>query len=275
MVKEIFYLLKAEFLLFILFVISILFGWDTIATILFFLFIIIPVIYILLKVLENVIQNNREKKEQELFSNRQDHFLDILEKYIPVLYKKKQVAINRNDYGLLDTDWWNKEKLSLLKSLKNQYQLHLSDQDNLNLIDYAVNNYFEEEELINEVPTNPYEYEHYCASILRKNGWDAKTTKGSGDHGVDIVAKSYGIDESFEIILAIQCKLYSSNVGNAAIQEVVTGMKFWNAQIPIVVTNANYTKQAIEIARVHKVYLLHHDDLNNLEDILCEPPVYL
>ena len=269
MIEDISNLLAIEVSLFILFIISILFGFDTISTILFLLFIIIPVIFILWKVIENTIQKNQEKKEQELFSNRQDHFLNILEKYIPVLYKKKQVAINRNDYGLLDTHWWNKEKLSLLKNLKNKYQLPLSDQDNLNLIDYAINNYIEEENLINEVPTNPYEYEYYCASILRENGWDAKITKGSGDHGVDVIAKSDGL------VLAIQCKLYSSNVGNAAIQEVVTGMKFWGAKIPIVVTNSNYTKQAIEIARVHRVYLLHHGDLNNLETILCESPVYL
>ena len=58
---------------------------------------------------------------------------------------------------------------------------------------------------------NGYEYEEYCANYLKKNGYTNITvTKGSGDHGVDIIACKNGKK------YAIQCKYYSNPVSNAA-----------------------------------------------------------
>lgn len=269
MFREILELLKIEGALIILMIISVIFNLETISSILAALFVLIPIIYCIYKLVVIVLADREEDRQHKLFSDRQDSFLKNIEKYVPVLYKKKKLAISRNDYGLLDTKWWYKERMDFLSNLKNQYNLYLSDQDYLNLIDYAVDNYIEKDEVIREVPTNPYKYEEYCTNLLNQNEWTAKTTKGSGDHGVDILAI---VNRK---LVAIQCKLYNSSVGNKAIQEVVTGMKFWEASIAVVVTNSNYTKHAIEIARIHNVYLLHHDDLHELDIILRNPPVYL
>ncbi|MHC5224731.1 restriction endonuclease [Ignatzschineria sp. LJL83] len=262
MLREIYELLKIEGSLFVLFIISSIFNFETFSQITASLFVLIPIIYIGYKLIMSILS-------QKLFNDRQDYFLNIIEKHVPVLYRKKQLSIRRNDYGLLDVTWWRKEKIKLLSYLNNQHNLKLNDQDYLNLIDYAVDNYIEENQTLNQVPTNPYEYEEYCANLLNKNEWVTETTKKSGDHGVDVIAM---IDSKR---IAIQCKLYNSNVGNKAVQEVVTGMKYWDATIAVVVTNSKYTKPAIDIARVHNVYLLHHDDLHELDIILRNPPVYL
>lgn len=86
---------------------------------------------------------------------------------------------------------------------------------------------------------NGIEYEHFCADYLNHHGYrDAKTTKASGDHGVDVVAYKRGKK------YAAQCKYYSSPVGNKAIQEVYTGMTLYDCDYGIVITNSTFTKQA-------------------------------
>lgn len=56
-------------------------------------------------------------------------------------------------------------------------------------------------------------FEDYCADLLIKNGFkNVRTTKGSGDHGVDILA------ENMDTTYAIQCKNYSGSVGNSAVE---------------------------------------------------------
>lgn len=86
---------------------------------------------------------------------------------------------------------------------------------------------------------NGIEYEQFCSDYLNRHGYrDAKTTKASGDHGVDVIAYKRGKK------YAVQCKYYSSPVGNKAIQEVYTGMALYNCDYGIVITNSTFTKQA-------------------------------
>lgn len=88
------------------------------------------------------------------------------------------------------------------------------------------------------------DFEKYCAELLKANGYaNVTTTSGSGDHGVDILA------EKDSITYVIQCKYYSSPVGNAAIQEVYSGKGIYNRDIAVVMTNNTFTPQAISDAK--------------------------
>lgn len=89
------------------------------------------------------------------------------------------------------------------------------------------------------------EFEHFFANILKDNGYsNVRTTKKSGDHGIDILAQKNGCN------YAIQCKCYSGKVGNKAVQEVYAGKTIYNADVGSVLTNSYFTKQAIEEASV-------------------------
>ncbi|MUK70252.1 restriction endonuclease [Aliivibrio fischeri] len=88
----------------------------------------------------------------------------------------------------------------------------------------------------------PYEYEAYCSSILNENGWFAYVTPGSGDQGVDIIAKKN------DFKLAIQCKQYKSKVPNKAVQEVQAGVGYYSCNAGLVVSTAEYTKSAMQLA---------------------------
>lgn len=83
------------------------------------------------------------------------------------------------------------------------------------------------------------EYELVCCQRLKQHGFtQIETTKRSGDHGIDIFAKRAG--QTY----AIQCKYYSSPVGNHAVQEAYSGCAYYKRQIPVVLTNSTFTSAA-------------------------------
>ncbi len=59
----------------------------------------------------------------------------------------------------------------------------------------------------------------------------------------------------------LQCKKYSQPVGNAAVQEIIAGKSFEQAQVAAVVSNANFTPSAKQLASTTGVFLLHFSEL--------------
>lgn len=99
-----------------------------------------------------------------------------------------------------------------------------------------------------------HDFENWCAGLLRKIGFtDVEVTPGSGDQGVDILAVRDGIK------YAIQCKCYSSDLGNTPIQEVYAGKSFYNCQIGAVITNQHFTKGGVAAAKATGVLLWDRD----------------
>lgn len=102
---------------------------------------------------------------------------------------------------------------------------------------------------------DPIAYERYCAGRLCECGWDAQATPPGGDQGADVIATRGGIR------LVVQCKLYRNAVGNEAVQQVSAARLHYHADIAAVVSNADYTNSARQLARSNNVFLLHHDEL--------------
>lgn len=103
------------------------------------------------------------------------------------------------------------------------------------------------------------EFEQWCADLLEKNGFSIiQVTKQSGDQGADVIAQKDGIR------YAIQCKCYSSDLGNKPIQEVNTGKMVYHCQIGVVMTNRYFTKGAKEAAEATGVLLWDRDALIKL-----------
>lgn len=106
---------------------------------------------------------------------------------------------------------------------------------------------------------SPIEYELYCAKLLQGAGWEARTTKGSGDQGVDVIATKTGRR------LILQCKLYSSPVGNSAVQEAAAAKLHERGDWAAVVSNAGFTPSARQLAHSTGTLLLHHSDLPGID----------
>ena len=95
-----------------------------------------------------------------------------------------------------------------------------------------------------------HDFENWCANALRDLGFvDVEVTAGSGDQGVDIVASKDGVK------YAIQCKRYTSDLGNTPVQEVHAGKKIYRCHVSAVVTNRYFTSGAKELAEATGVLL--------------------
>ncbi|WP_395002910.1 restriction endonuclease [uncultured Helicobacter sp.] len=106
--------------------------------------------------------------------------------------------------------------------------------------------------------TNGYEFEEYCAGVLRDLGYDVVETKKSGDQGADIIATKDGKE------IAIQCKYYLRPVGNKAVQEIEAARKFYKTKYAAVITNSTFTSHAMELANSCGVLLINIADIENL-----------
>lgn len=103
---------------------------------------------------------------------------------------------------------------------------------------------------------NGLEFENWCATLLKNNGFvNVEITKASGDQGVDILAQKN------DIKYAIQCKCYSSDLGNSPIQEVHAGKSMYNCHVGVVMTNRHFTNGAKELAKATGVLLWDREKL--------------
>ena len=107
-----------------------------------------------------------------------------------------------------------------------------------------------------------HEFERFVASLLRKlNYQKVEVTPGSGDQGVDVLAEKDGVR------YAIQCKCYSSDLGNTPVQEINTGKTIYRCHVGIVVTNRYFTQGAREAAKATGVLLW---DRTKLEQLIAQ-----
>lgn len=106
---------------------------------------------------------------------------------------------------------------------------------------------------------NGIEFEQFCADLLRKNDFqNVQTTKDTGDQGIDIIAQKDSIQ------YGIQCKCYTSDIGNKAVQEAFAGKTYYGCHVAMVLTNRYFTKSAKELAATNKVILWDRSKLESL-----------
>lgn len=103
------------------------------------------------------------------------------------------------------------------------------------------------------------EFENYCAELLKKNGYNnVKVTPASNDYGIDILC------EKDNIKYAIQCKNYSSQLGNKCIQEAYSGKQYYNCHVGVVLTNNYFTHNAEQLAQKNGILLWDRNTLLKL-----------
>lgn len=169
-------------------------------------------------------------------------------------------------YGIRRYDKWEKKgrKYFLDKVLIEEHSLGdqiLANPDIVTEILCRVEAVASDNEFSNNALANTSsgeEYEVHCEQILVANGWIVTRTPKSGDHGIDLIAERGGYR------VCLQCKYYSSKVGNSAVQEASAGRRHYSGTHAGVVTNNSFTNKAIELAESNNVLLLHQTDLESL-----------
>ena len=106
---------------------------------------------------------------------------------------------------------------------------------------------------------DPIAFEHHCAALLRRAGWDARVVGGSGDQGADVVAEKDGRQ------MVVQCKRYTRPIGNKAVQEAAAARAYYRADLAAVVGTAPFTASAHDLAKATDVILLNEDGLAEID----------
>lgn len=100
------------------------------------------------------------------------------------------------------------------------------------------------------------QFEGYLMKLLEEQGFtNVRGTAATGDQGADLMADKDGKR------IVIQAKRYGGSVGNKAVQEVVSAVRFYSGDEGWVITNSNFTKSAKELAQRTGVRLIDGHDL--------------
>ena len=212
---------------------------------------------------EKLLEKKREREEWENSPYKKESKLlsDAIKIHRSVLKRNLERAVVKNDYGAVIAD--NTDEV--LQEFFDSIGL------DMNLIGFESAKrdvtlrflFLEHEDLtkgfdLATIPTDGHEFEHWVADGLNAFGWDAQVTSATGDQGIDVIAEMHGMK------VGLQCKLFSSPVGNKAVQEAFAGKTFHQTDAVCVMSNASYTPSAQKLATDTGVKLLSHHDIPNL-----------
>ena len=177
-----------------------------------------------------------------------------IQRYCKVGFNRAVIIMEQlAEIGIVGMEQGTKPKSILVSALEFERIIEkwkqLSNSQNINANNTTINY---------DSMTGP-QFESFCSFLLISNGFKhVEVTKTSGDHGIDILAEKDGIT------YAIQCKCYSNNVGNDAVQQALAGKQFYKRDIAVVLTNQYFTPQAKEEASVFGVKLWDRNKLDEL-----------
>ncbi len=201
----------------------------------------------------------KEKREHE-------ELLELVNDHLKELLLHRKLGTKYGDFKIVDdSQWKDKKHLFIRKIILKDQKLSKKDlQYNYEYYGPLIDDLTKDFEAIENTVeiSNGFQYEIEIGKRLTNLGWETKVTKGSGDHGVDIVVSKNNK------VIAIQCKFYSNPVSNKAVQEVSSGKIIYNADLAAVVTNSSYTKHAQDAANRLNVILLHDSNLEQLDKLL-------
>jgi HJR/Mrr/RecB family endonuclease len=194
------------------------------------------------------------------------------EKHMTALVRRRRQLVQTDAYGHASLDAWNKEISHFLNTqvrpLLNEAEESALDSHLVKVADLIETNVEKQarssmRDLAFSDGMRPREYEHLCADLLREAGWDARVTTHSRDFGVDVIA------EKSQSRIVVQCKMYTKPVGIKAVQEIAAGKIHEQADWAIVVSNQRFTSAAIQVAATNDVFLLHHEDLRKIDELVA------
>jgi len=100
-----------------------------------------------------------------------------------------------------------------------------------------------------------HEFEAYIKRLLTQRGFYVRTTKTSGDLGVDLTAEKNGR------LVSVQVKRQSKPVSRRAVSDAVAGMAHYKCNAAMVITNNYFTPGAKELASDNCCELVDRDIL--------------
>jgi restriction system protein len=194
----------------------------------------------------------------------------LVRTHLKTLVLKRARGFTRDDYGRLVDSGWSKEIAYfhdhvIPETLRTDHGLSdvtdIIEQEIRKLPESTVEQWTMASITASAIATGE-DFEHFVSDQLEASGWNVRHTARSGDQGADLVAEKSGLS------VAVQCKLYAQPVGNKAVQEALAAQRYYATDHAAVVSNAAFTKSAVQLARSADVLLLHASDLDALDGLV-------
>lgn len=207
------------------------------------------------------------EKFNNFFVLFKDYF-DFIEENKELLVSKKRIYLKEDEFGDIDPSEWidylqrfavrrNLYKESNypddLEAVANYIKILNLDNFEGKAISYLLalwEHYERKDDKYASIYTG-VDFELYLKTLIEEQleGAYVETTPASGDHGADLLVRFRGI------VVAVQAKYYTGSVGNAAVQEIHSGMGFYDADYGMVVTQSKYTEHAKSLAMKLNIHL--------------------
>lgn len=223
-------------------------------------------VFVVFAIISLVVSNSAKKE-------RFEEFCAPIKEHAATLARRRRQLVTQDAYGKDVLDKWFMEmehfRTQVIEPTVDKKSIEFFNEltpSILNAIEQIATTY--EGPTLTQAPSTTKDIgdtlEIACEDKLKAMGWTVRRVGGSGDQGVDLVA------EKNTLRVAVQCKNYSTPVGNAAVQEVLAGKIFEEADYAVVVTSSSYTPAAVQLAQKSGVALLHTTDLDDFDRLVLE-----
>lgn len=102
------------------------------------------------------------------------------------------------------------------------------------------------------------EFENLLMKLFEKMSYLVEHPGHTGDQGGDLILNKAG-----QRIL-VQAKCYTNNSGNDSVQQAIAAKKYYDCNQAWVVCSSDFTREAIELAKIHEVKLIGKGELQEL-----------
>lgn len=187
-------------------------------------------------------------------SNEYDRIVNIIETNKKPLLDCYNATVYIDKYNNVNTDVFTEKMYVFYKT--NINSKYYAFNDFLNMLMFHLETLNKDKKKIKKEVYSGEDFEDYIADLLRYNDFSVTKTQQSYDNGVDLIAKKN------DVKIAIQCKYYTDNVGNRAVQEIYSGKDYYNCDCGICCcSQADYTKQAKLLAQKLNILLLNEKNV--------------
>jgi restriction system protein len=126
----------------------------------------------------------------------------------------------------------------------------------------SITNCIIEDDNINLLKMDPFDFEKFATNLLRKMGYDAIPTKPSKDGGID--GEFYYNDSLISGKIVIQVKRYKDTVGIANLREFDSVIKTSKAMKGIMIATSEFSQECKELALEENIQLIGKSELLRL-----------
>lgn len=193
-------------------------------------------------------------------------YILFVEKHANTLYEKEKQLVYKNDYGVEDTSGYDRE---IDYFIANVVPLRFKEKIPISSMKMLINGPVRRvrgkqirkdkeslEPLIYDANMSGQDFEKLIKQRFESLGFATKLTPVTGDQGIDLIL------EKEEKLIVVQCKRSATAIGNKAVQEAAAGKNHYSADEAWVVSDAEYTKSARQLAKTNSVKLINYFSLS-------------